>query len=100
MTTIDNITERSLGLEELVDAAKSLDRWTLERFRARIDEMEREDSPELDKLTDDAAHLDRAERHQLHMRIAHVQASRINLERDLDDDMDYAETLANKNFLA
>jgi hypothetical protein len=99
MTSTDNGAEGPLSLEDLVDAAKQLDRWSLERFRARIDDIEREDSPELDILTVGASRLSRAERHQLHQRISHLQASRSDSEHDLDDDMDYAETLRNKNFL-
>jgi hypothetical protein len=85
-----------LNVEELTEAAALLDRWTLRHLRIRLQAMEIDDSPELDRLTDEAAHLSRTERHELCRRIRELEPS----APDHDDEMDFAESLANKNSLA
>ena len=55
-----------------------------------------EDHLGLEELTDEAAHLSRGERDELLRRIHHLDDS----ELDYDDEMDFAEILANKNALA
>jgi hypothetical protein len=50
----------------------------------------------LEQLTDEAAHLSRGDRDKLVQRIHHLD----DCELDYDDELDFAETLANKNALA
>ena len=50
----------------------------------------------LEQLTDEAAHLTRGDRDELLSRIHHLDDS----ELDYDDELDFAEALANKNALA
>ena len=52
--------------------------------------------PDVEQITDEAAHLSRGERDELVRRIHHLDDS----ELDYDDEEDFAENLANKNALA
>ena len=52
--------------------------------------------PGVEQITDEAAHLSRGERDELVRRINHLDDS----ELDYDDELDFAEILANKNALA
>ncbi len=96
MSIIDPGSQAHLNLSDLTAAAEHLDRWTLRHLRIRLHAMEVDDSPELDRLTDHAAHLSRSDRHELCRRVRALEAS----APDYDDDLDYDEILANKNFLA
>jgi hypothetical protein len=96
MTALDGGTNAHLDLDQLTAAAELLDRWTLRHLRIRLNAMEVDDSPELDRLSDDAAHLSRHDRHELVRRISELEPS----APDYDEELDYAEILANKNSLA
>ncbi len=96
MTISDGSPIGHLGLDELTAAAGLLDRWTLRHLRIRLHAMEVDDSPELDRLTDHAAHLTRHDRHELVRRVRALEPA----APDYDDELDYAEILANKNSLA
>jgi hypothetical protein len=96
MTISDGSPTGHLGLDELTAAAGLLDRWTLRHLRIRLHAMEVDDSPELDRLTDHAAHLTRHDRHELVRRVRALEPA----APDYDDELDYAEILANKNSLA
>jgi len=50
----------------------------------------------LEQLTDEAAHLSRGDRDELLLRIHQLDDS----ELDYDDELDFAEIMANKNALA
>jgi hypothetical protein len=52
--------------------------------------------PGVEQITDEAAHLSRGERDELVRRIHHLDDS----DLDYDDELDFAEILANKNALA
>ncbi len=95
MTTLESRAAAHLDLDELTAAAGLLDRWTLRHLRIRLHAMEVDDSPELDRLTDHAAHLSRSDRHELVRRLRALEPA----APDYDDELDYAETLANKNSL-
>jgi hypothetical protein len=96
MPILDTDSGGRLDLEQLTNAAQLLDRWTLRHLLIRLHAMEVDDSPELDRLTDHAAHLSRDDRHELRRRIRDLESS----APDYDDELDYAEILANKNSLA
>jgi len=96
MSDLDSGSNGHLDLEELTAAAELLDRWTLRHLRIRLHAMEIDDSPELDRLTDHAAHLSRHDRHELVRRLRALEPA----APDYDDELDYAEILANKNSLA
>ncbi|HEX4432158.1 MAG TPA: hypothetical protein VHZ96_23005 [Frankiaceae bacterium] len=96
MTNFDSGTNAHLDLEQLTAAAQLLDRWTLRHLRIRLHAMEVDESPELDRLTDHAAHLSRHDRQELVRRVRELEPS----APDYDDELDYAEILANKNSLA
>lgn len=96
MTMLDNGSNAHLDLEELTAAAELLDRWTLRHLRIRLHAMEVDESPELDRLTDHAAHLSRHDRHELIRRVRALEPA----APDYDEELDYAEILANKNSLA
>jgi hypothetical protein len=95
MSTLDANSDGHLDLDQLTAAAELLDRWTLRHLRIRLHAMEIDESPELDRLTDHAAHLSRHDRHELCQRISNLEPS----APDYDDELDYAEILANKNSL-
>lgn len=96
MSHVDSSTHEHPGLEQLTALAQKLDSWTLRHLRIRLHAMEMDDSAELDRLTDAAAHLSRTERHELCRRISELEPT----APAWDDDLDYAEILANKNSLA
>jgi hypothetical protein len=57
---------------------------------------ETNDHPGVEQITEEAAHLSRGDRDELVRRINHLDDS----ELDYDDELDFAEVLANKNALA
>ena len=96
MCVLDTNPDAHLDLDELTAAAQLLDRWTLRHLRIRLHAMEVDESPELDRLADHAAHLSRHDRHELVRRLRELEPA----APDYDDELDYAEILANKNSLA
>jgi hypothetical protein len=95
MSTLDSNSNGHLDLDQLTAAAELLDKWTLRHLRIRLHAMEVDDSPELDRLTDHAAHLTRRDRHELSRRIRALEPAAPDY-----DELDYDESLANKNSLA
>jgi hypothetical protein len=95
MTILDSSTGARYDLQELTAAAGLLDRWTLRHLRIRLQAMEIDDSPELDRLTDHAAHLSRRDRRELVRRVRAFEPA----APDYDDGLDYEEILRNKNSL-
>jgi hypothetical protein len=55
-----------------------------------------DEHPDVEQITEEAAHLSRGDRDELVRRIHHLDDS----ELDYDDEADFAEILANKNALA